>query len=78
MIDASTSAGVMLKLYELRTESALRQARAWFAFEFHPTSARDVLRFERRQNIRTISPMWSGSSCQCQTQTTASRSSSAT
>jgi len=43
MVDASTAAGVMLKLYELRTESALRQARAWFAFEFHPTSARDVL-----------------------------------
>jgi len=40
----STAAAVLLKLYELRTEPALRQARAWFAFEFHPTSARDVLR----------------------------------
>ena len=43
MIDASEAAGVVLKLYELRTEPALREARAWFAFEFHPTSARDVL-----------------------------------
>lgn len=43
MIDAPTAAGLLLKLYELRTETTLRQARAWFAFEFHPTSARDVL-----------------------------------
>src|ERR687883_799277 len=43
MVDASAAAGVMLKLYELRTEPTLRQARAWFAFEFHPSSARDVL-----------------------------------
>jgi hypothetical protein len=43
MPNAATAAGVMLKLYELRTEAALRQARAWFGFEFHPTSARDVL-----------------------------------
>jgi hypothetical protein len=41
--NAVQAAGVLLKLYELRTEPALRQARAWFAFEFHPTSARDVL-----------------------------------
>src|ERR687884_1472300 len=43
MLDPSAAAGILLKLYELRTEAALRQARAWFAFEFHPTSARDVL-----------------------------------
>ncbi len=43
MVDASTAAGAMLKLYELRTEPTLRRARAWFAFEFHPSSARDVL-----------------------------------
>jgi hypothetical protein len=39
----STAAEVLLKLYELRTEPALRQARGWFAFEFHPSSAKDVL-----------------------------------
>ena len=43
MVDVSQAASVVLKLYELRTEPALRDARAWFAFEFHPTSARDVL-----------------------------------
>ena len=43
MTDPTQAATVLLKLYELRTEPALRQARAWFAFEFHPASARDVL-----------------------------------
>lgn len=43
MADSSQAASVMLKLYELRTESELRRARAWFAFEFHPQSARDIL-----------------------------------
>lgn len=43
MSDASHAASLLLKLYELRTEPALRDARAWFAFEFHPSSARDVL-----------------------------------
>ena len=33
----------MLKLYELRTEPTLRQARAWFVFEFHPGTSQDVL-----------------------------------
>src|SRR5215216_6785185 len=43
MKDESHAAGLLLKLYELRTEQSLRQARAWFAFEFHPESAKDVL-----------------------------------
>lgn len=43
MADPSQAASVLLKLYEIRTEPELRRARAWFAFEFHPASARDVL-----------------------------------
>jgi len=43
MIEVSQAAGVLLKLYELRTEPTLRQARAWFAFEFHPAATADVL-----------------------------------
>ena len=43
MSDSVAAAGLLLKLYELRTEATLRQARAWFAFEFHPSSSRDVL-----------------------------------
>jgi hypothetical protein len=44
MNDATGAAGLLLKLFELRTEPALRQARAWFAFEFHPNTPQDVLR----------------------------------
>ena len=43
MSDTSNAANVLLKLYELRTEPELRRARAWFSFEFHPASARDIL-----------------------------------
>jgi hypothetical protein len=43
MVDSTNAAGLILKLYELRTEPTLRAARAWFAFEFHPQSAKDVL-----------------------------------
>jgi len=42
-MESANAAEVLLKLYELRTEPTLRQARAWFAFEFHPSSAKDVL-----------------------------------
>ena len=41
---AASAAGLLLKLYELRTEPTLRRSRAWFAFEFHPQSTQDVLR----------------------------------
>ena len=44
MTDTSEAAAVLLKLYELRTEPTLREARAWFTYEFHPESASDVLR----------------------------------
>jgi hypothetical protein len=44
MTETSQAAGVLLKLYELRTEPKLRDARAWFTYEFHPESATDVLR----------------------------------
>jgi hypothetical protein len=43
MADNAGAAGILLKLYELRTEPALRHARAWFGFEFHPESSQDVL-----------------------------------
>jgi hypothetical protein len=43
MAESSQAAGTLLKLYELRTEATLRQARAWFVFEFHPNTAQDVL-----------------------------------
>lgn len=35
-------AELILKLYELRREATMRQARDWFAMEFHPDSPEDV------------------------------------
>jgi hypothetical protein len=43
MADPTDAAALILKLYELRTESKLRAARGWFGFEFHPQSTKDVL-----------------------------------
>ena len=36
------SAELLLKLYELRREPTMREARAWFAAEFNPTSFAEV------------------------------------
>ena len=44
MGDSTSAASLLLKLYQLRTEPALRRARAWFAIEFHPNATQDVLR----------------------------------
>ena len=38
----SEDAHLILKLYELRREEKLRQAREWFAAEFRPQTAQDV------------------------------------
>jgi len=34
---------VILKLYEIRSESLMRAARAWFSSEFNPQSGKDIL-----------------------------------
>lgn len=39
MLATSADAEIILKLYELRTEAVLRQARAWMTGEFWPTTA---------------------------------------
>ena len=43
MSESSRAASTLLKLYELRTEPTLRQARSWFVFEFHPNTTQEVL-----------------------------------
>jgi hypothetical protein len=39
-----TDALAILKLYELRGESVMREARAWFFTEFAPRSGKDIVR----------------------------------
>jgi hypothetical protein len=41
MLATPADAGTILKLYELRTEEVMREARAWVTFEFKPKTAED-------------------------------------
>ena len=41
MLATPADAEIILKLYELRTESVMRQARAWMTGEFWPNTAED-------------------------------------
>ena len=41
MLATPADAEIILKLYELRTESVMRQARAWMTGEFWPATAED-------------------------------------
>lgn len=41
MLATPADAEIILKLYELRTEAVLRQARAWMTGEFWPNTAED-------------------------------------
>jgi hypothetical protein len=44
LMDTKTQdALVILKLYEMRSETLMRAARAWFFSDFHPTSGMDIL-----------------------------------
>jgi hypothetical protein len=40
---AYESANLLLKLYDLRREATMREARAWFARSFNPESADDLV-----------------------------------
>ncbi len=50
MLATPADAEIILKLYELRTEAVLRQARAWMTGEFWPNTAEDF--FAVAQNPR--------------------------
>ena len=43
MLATPADAEIILKLYELRTETVMRQARAWIAGEFWPNTVEDFL-----------------------------------
>ena len=60
MSSAYESADLLLKLYELRREPTMRQARQWFA-TFHPQSADDiskVLGSEHSAYFRMVTSFW--------------------
>lgn len=60
MSSAYESADLLLKLYDLRREPTMRQARQWFG-SFHPESADDiaaVLRGEHSAYYRMVTTFW--------------------
>lgn len=60
MPDKEKSAELILKLYELRREEVMRQARNWF-FTFNPESAEDVAaaaRGEHSAYYRMVTSYW--------------------
>ena len=60
----STDADLILKLYQLRTEAVMRQARAWVVVEFWPETAEDFfiiyVNMSRPQNhwLRQVISYW--------------------
>ena len=60
MADKEKSAELILKLYELRREEVMRQARNWY-FTFNPESAEDitaVARGEHSAYYRMVTSYW--------------------
>jgi hypothetical protein len=55
------SADLLLKLYELRREPTMREARAWFAADFNPASFEDVqqaLGSAKSGHFRMVTSYW--------------------
>ena len=43
MLATPADADIILKLYELRTEAVMREARAWVTGQFWPSTVDDVM-----------------------------------
>ena len=43
MSSPADSANLLIKLYELRREPTMREARAWFAYDFNPSSVDEIM-----------------------------------
>ena len=53
----------ILKLYELRRDERMRQARAWFLSEFNPTSGKEIVMLDlsgerESANFRMVTSFW--------------------
>jgi hypothetical protein len=55
------SATLLIRLYELRREPTMREARTWFALQFHPTTFDDVMQVLMGPNsghYRMVTSYW--------------------
>jgi hypothetical protein len=61
MAEARESMMGILRLYELRSEATMREARDWFSLRFFPESAQDVLNIlvsEHSAKFRMVASYW--------------------
>jgi hypothetical protein len=61
MSEKHESAGLILKLYNLRREEVMRKARSWFIGEFHPASVQDISQVamsEHSAYYRMVTTYW--------------------
>lgn len=61
MPDPTTSADLLLRLYDLRREAKMREARDWVIGAFHPDSTEDVfsvIRGEDSAKLRMVLGYW--------------------
>lgn len=61
MPSAYESADLIIKLYDLRREKTMREARDWYRLKFHPGSAQDIvdaLRGEHGAYYRMVTSYW--------------------
>ena len=58
---AYESATLLIRLYELRRDPTMREARAWYTGQFHPNSVDDVvaaLRGPQSAHFRMVTSYW--------------------
>jgi hypothetical protein len=61
MSDKQEDANLILRLYEIRREDAMRKARQWFMTDFHPESVQDVFNVmfgEHSADFRMVASYW--------------------
>ena len=61
MSSAYESADLLMKLYDLRREPAMREARAWFAADFNPETFEEVqqaIRGPKSAQFRMVTSYW--------------------
>lgn len=61
MSEKQEDANLILRLYEIRRDEAMRKARAWFIGEFNPSSVQDILSVlmgEHSADFRMVASYW--------------------
>jgi hypothetical protein len=61
MANKQEDADLILRLYEIRREEAMRKARAWFISDFAPSSVQDIFKTlvgEHSADFRMVASYW--------------------